>query len=586
MLVQATITDLPKQIESHKDYSEDCNSCVNCKDDYNDCADCRENCEEVCKEECADPCGVCRNGECFNFVSQGCEECDSCRECDTAKRDHNAKDIFHTPPVSLGRPKFSYSRDNVKRRKVEPTEFLPGASHGSGGSLSSGSCQERHGEYDGRYNYGQMACAPFGQDQQLSETLPGYSAADMFDALYCHWDDHTDGHEFRFSSHVDLDNHLKSAHLPSEPVGMDSGFSCHWDACHTNVNVLDDLLFHIKKDHIEASGHLPHQSCKHDATCHPVQTSASSSSTSSISSSTTSDTSGALNKSYDEFGLGIPYMSSGSAYQSSPDNALTPQHILQCHWDSCGFTSSDQPTLDDHLLRKHIYPQGPGGPGMLTPAYVSPYQCEWNSCKYESSAYQDMVAHMKTDHSLLDSSVSPVSTTTPSSNIAPLSPPRDVSVASDCHKCLWQCSDGQTCNKVFESAKELSDHLVSDHAGSGKKEYCCMWHGCERSGRPFKQKQKIIRHLQTHTRYRPFVCEVCGSCFAEEVVLKQHKRIHSGERPYACKVCGKTFAASTALTVHMRTHTGEKPLKCKFPGCDKRFSESSNLAKHMKTHYK
>lgn len=160
----------------------------------------------------------------------------------------------------------------------------------------------------------------------------------------------------------------------------------------------------------------------------------------------------------------------------------------------------------------------------------------------------------------------------------------------DRHICRWIVTDPTTgtqkeCGHESSDPSALSVHVTESHVGSRKNQYMCLWADCDRHKRPFAQRQKIIRHLQTHTKNRPFKCEVCGNAFAEEAVLKQHLRIHSGEKPFACKICGKKFAASTALSVHLRTHTGEKPLACKWPGCTKRFSESSNLTKHMKSKY-
>jgi uncharacterized Zn-finger protein len=72
-------------------------------------------------------------------------------------------------------------------------------------------------------------------------------------------------------------------------------------------------------------------------------------------------------------------------------------------------------------------------------------------------------------------------------------------------------------------------------------EYVCEWHKCERKGKPFTQRQKMMRHLQTHTGDKPYQCMECLQRFSDMVAMNQHKRIHTGEKPYKCRVptCAK-----------------------------------------------
>ncbi|KAF9586332.1 zinc-finger protein [Lunasporangiospora selenospora] len=149
------------------------------------------------------------------------------------------------------------------------------------------------------------------------------------------------------------------------------------------------------------------------------------------------------------------------------------------------------------------------------------------------------------------------------------------------HPCHWR-----DCKLIFHDFEGLTSHLSEEHIGMGKSEYICEWIGCERRGRGFAQRQKAMRHIQTHTGDRPFQCPVCQKRFSEANIMQQHMRTHTGEKPFKCTEpgCGREFSISGALTIHRRVHTGEKPFKCKFEGCDKWFAESSNLTKHLRVH--
>ncbi|KAF9926130.1 zinc-finger protein [Mortierella alpina] len=149
------------------------------------------------------------------------------------------------------------------------------------------------------------------------------------------------------------------------------------------------------------------------------------------------------------------------------------------------------------------------------------------------------------------------------------------------HPCLWG-----DCRQAFPSFDTLTSHLSDEHIGMGKSEYVCEWINCDRRGRGFGQRQKAMRHIQTHTGDKPFQCQVCQKRFSEANIMAQHMRTHTGEKPFRCDEpgCGRQFSISGALTIHRRVHTGEKPFKCKFQGCDKWFAESSNLTKHLRVH--
>ncbi|KAI5926850.1 hypothetical protein F4810DRAFT_492084 [Camillea tinctor] len=161
------------------------------------------------------------------------------------------------------------------------------------------------------------------------------------------------------------------------------------------------------------------------------------------------------------------------------------------------------------------------------------------------------------------------------------------------HVCQWIVeragNDMQNtiCGLVFNNPVDLQHHLCQGHIASmsSRTKYLCLWKGCSRRGdQVFASRNKLRRHISTHTAYKPFTCPHCHQGFSAQQALDQHIRTHTGEKPYCCDVegCGKSFKQKSALTMHKRTHTGEKPLTCEV--CGKKFCESSNLSKHRKTH--
>ncbi|WFD19367.1 zinc-finger protein [Malassezia caprae] len=233
------------------------------------------------------------------------------------------------------------------------------------------------------------------------------------------------------------------------------------------------------------------------------------------------------------------------------------------------------------------------------------FQCQWAECQVCVPTLEELAAHVQKEHfaqmapPLVGKPWTPgVEPMVPAQSAAWMAPPESSWSALPAppptprapesepprqHRCGWI-----NCTESFSSHAELTAHITQVHVGSGKTEYECGWVGCERAqqGRKFAQKQKVLRHIQTHTGDRPFVCSECNKRFSEANTLAQHMRIHTNERPYKCDFpgCNKAFSVVGSLTIHKRTHTGDRPFKCPYPGCGKQFSESSNLNKHIRVH--
>lgn len=169
------------------------------------------------------------------------------------------------------------------------------------------------------------------------------------------------------------------------------------------------------------------------------------------------------------------------------------------------------------------------------------------------------------------------------------------SATLDGHFCCSWMLYGQPCFLCFESAEALDNHIKNDHAGKDGT-YRCLWQDCFKqddllstpdAGSNFGNKPKLMRHVHSHTGYKPFPCPHtgCGKGFITKEQLKNHETTHTKSRKYQCKHCGKAFAVKSALTTHITAVHDEKKIhSCDM--CGKAFADSSNLSKHKQTHFR
>ncbi|EPQ56486.1 hypothetical protein GLOTRDRAFT_40495 [Gloeophyllum trabeum ATCC 11539] len=292
--------------------------------------------------------------------------------------------------------------------------------------------------------------------------------------------------------------------------------------------------------------------------------------------------------------------------QNQPPGGSRPPHFA-CMWGNCHAAFNSLQELVGHVNLYHLQPET-SQTQALTRQTGTPLSCHWGDCQVYpdpnsipgpssgnqlDAALGILANHLFQDHLGLPDRIFSPHPEADSNNeaLSPFSPPTPPEPAStpapethDCagstHICKWQ-----GCGRSFKDCDELTSHITAAHVGSGKSHYDCYWESCTRHGENgFTSKQKICRHLQSHTGHRPFQCNICKQNFSEAATLQQHMRRHTQEKPYVCDFpnCSKAFAIAGALTIHKRTHNGEKPFKCSH--CGKAFAESSNLSKHLRTH--
>ncbi|WRT63946.1 uncharacterized protein IL334_000873 [Kwoniella shivajii] len=420
--------------------------------------------------------------------------------------------------------------------------------------------------------------------------------------------------------------------------------TCHWGNCHLIFKSMPDLLAHVAADHLSAWGSGPMPGSKltettHQATVPPPQQSSAVPTPTFMSTPTFQTQTMPSNNNTVSNDANLNF---NSAF-TTPQQNETDQ-LLSCLWDDCfpmtdlpssisqTFPQNDNSHMHTHhiphnhqphehmnangepfspnTMLRHVLEEHLGVPGEIIgwPAETQPdIQQGGGQEKFHHHHHVDPhhLAHHHDHHH--DHAVTGLGGNssngggghhhhhshpfpTPPSTVnthASTSPPPAINFAGIGNGkgliCLWPgCPLSH--DHIFPDSASLMDHLSEVHIPKGKDSYTCHWDGCgEGQGRIFKSRQKVLRHLQSHTGHKPFVCGVCDQAFSEAAPLSAHMRRHAQQKPFKCEHpgCGKTFAVSSSLTIHMRTHNGEKPYIC--PHCGRGFVEASNLTKHIRT---
>lgn len=112
----------------------------------------------------------------------------------------------------------------------------------------------------------------------------------------------------------------------------------------------------------------------------------------------------------------------------------------------------------------------------------------------------------------------------------------------------------QMCQKSFVTKDELRKHMTS-HTNVRAFQ-------CATCGKEYKDKRVLDIHMaKVHgvgnakipLRIRKHLCNICPKAFYDKNKLMRHLCTHSGERPFGCSMCEKRFTDKSYAKYHMKT---------------------------------
>lgn len=215
---------------------------------------------------------------------------------------------------------------------------------------------------------------------------------------------------------------------------------------------------------------------------------------------------------------------------------------LQCHWAGCHIGLTGLPQLQTHVNQAHLRLGSQSEPQAPRSTYQLPPQPPSSTEDANTAMHNGGVPDLKVSTSsplegfpsssnVSGSRSSPYDTTNPSlhkgrmntfenlnrlpspaitdSSPLPVYMPAKSSAESTdgtVHRCMWTVNPamGQTCNMIFENGNSLQEHVDNKHIWtqetySPKYLPICGWLDCKRKGKPVQSREKLRRHLFTHT---------------------------------------------------------------------------------------
>ncbi|XP_019769615.2 gastrula zinc finger protein XlCGF26.1 [Dendroctonus ponderosae] len=151
-------------------------------------------------------------------------------------------------------------------------------------------------------------------------------------------------------------------------------------------------------------------------------------------------------------------------------------------------------------------------------------------------------------------------------------------VHTDSSKWKYIC---EICTKPFPIKSNYDSHM---RRHMGDKKFAC--HLCEKKFTTKCDLQRHTRSHSDVREHQCSYCD--KEYKDERVLKVHMAKLHGigkvkipvRTRNYVCHFCPKAYFAKNKLTRHLYTHSGEKPFKC--PICDKKFNDKSYVKQHLK----
>ncbi|XP_050302418.1 zinc finger imprinted 3-like [Anthonomus grandis grandis] len=139
------------------------------------------------------------------------------------------------------------------------------------------------------------------------------------------------------------------------------------------------------------------------------------------------------------------------------------------------------------------------------------------------------------------------------------------------------------CEKPFPIKSNYDSHM---RRHTGERKFEC--HLCQRKFIDKCVMQRHMRTHSNVREYKCSHCdkEYKDPGVLKVHMAKSHGigvgqvKIPNHEKKYICHICPKSYYAKNKLTRHLYTHTGEKPFDC--PICGKKFNDKSYVKQHLK----